>query len=155
MHTFIGIDPGAKGAICLYTPETSEILFIDNNTDPAKVSSLLNARLVDQEIKMVCIEDVHSIFGTSAKSNFMFGYNTGLVTGIIQGLGLPLHKVQPKVWQKHIGITAKGKEIKKNVAKVCLDMFPSASIKGPKGGLLDGRSDALMIAVYCAYMFRI
>lgn len=154
MDTFAGVDPGNKGAICLYTPEIGNIVFIDNKTLPHEVTDILVTHSINNNIKMVCIEDVHSIFGTSAKSNFTFGYNTGLITGIIQGLGLPLHKVQPKVWQKHVGVTAKGEDIKKDVGKICSDMFPSVPVKGPRGGLLDGRSDALMIAVYCAHKFR-
>ena len=42
----------------------------------------------EYNIQCIMIEDVHSIYGVSAKSNFNFGFNTGLVTGIVQTLGV-------------------------------------------------------------------
>ena len=36
--------------------------------------------------------------------------------------------------------------IKKEVADIASRLYPKAELHGPKGGLLDGRSDALMIA---------
>lgn len=103
---------------------------------------------------MCVIEDVHSIFGTSAKSNFNFGFNTGLITGIIQASGLPLAKVQPKAWQKAVGCKSSGKDLKKEVGKLAQDLYPYADITGPKGGLLDGKSDSLMIAHYATLTYR-
>lgn len=35
---------------------------------------------------------------------------------------------------------------KKTVAAKALQLYPDAELHGPKGGLLDGRADALMIA---------
>lgn len=62
-----------------------------------------------------------------------------------------LDRVTPKKWQKFIGVTAKGDAIKKNVAEIAARLYPNAQLHGPRGGLLDGRSDALMIAHYAAY----
>ena len=53
-----------------------------------------------------------------------------------------------KIWQKYIGVTAKGKDIKKQISEIALKLYPTANIYGKRGGLLDGRSDALMIAHY-------
>ena len=105
-------------------------------------------------VQMVMIENVHSIFGSSAKSNFNFGFNTGIMHGLIRGQGLSLDMVQPKAWQKHVGVTKKGKEIKKEVAAIATRLFPMAEIYGPKGGLKDGRSDALMVASYCKFKHK-
>jgi len=63
--------------------------------------------------------------------------------------------VQPKKWQKTIGVTKKGKEIKKEVASICSRLYPDAEIYGPKGGLLDGKSDALMIAHYAFLNYKV
>ena len=95
------------------------------------------------------IEDVHSIFGVSAKSNFNFGFNTGLVTAVAASSGCMVDTIQPKKWQKHVGVKAKGKLIKKEVADICERLYPRVNIRGPRGGLLDGLSDSLMIA-HCA-----
>jgi len=101
------------------------------------------------------IEDVHSIFGTSAKSNFNFGFNTGLITGIARSSGATVDLVTPKKWQKHIGVKTKGNAIKKEVAEICNRLYPHISVKGPRGGLLDGLSDSLMIAHYAYHLYKL
>jgi hypothetical protein len=61
--------------------------------------------------------------------------------------------IRPKAWQKEIGVSvsrnlkgqARKKAIKNGVGEIAKRLYPSAVIHGPKGGLLDGRSDALMI----------
>jgi len=152
---FIAVDPGSKGAICLLVPESKQILFCNTSDKPINIIHILNQ--AQNEFNVICamVEDVHSIHGTSAKSNFNFGYNTGFITGLIQASGLSLDRVTPKVWQKFIGVKSKGKLIKKEVAKICTDLYPNADIYGPKGGLLDGRSDALMIAHYTSIKHNI
>lgn len=97
------------------------------------------------------IEEVHSIFGVSAKANFNFGYNVGLVNTLALCSGNMVDKITPKKWQKAVGVksTSKGKDIKKDVAGICSRLYPDIKIYGPKGGLDDGKSDALMIAHYC------
>lgn len=106
--------------------------------------------LHQQQVDRVYREDVHSLFGMSAKSNFGFGRNLGIVIAIaeIVSRGKFPVKVTPKVWQKFIGVTVKGPAIKKQVAEIALQLYPTANILGKRGGLLDGRSDALMIAHY-------
>ena len=147
-----GIDPGTNGAIC--------VLDTDNPTHVALLdlgkNSIYNSYLwLDyHQVHELWIEDVHSLFGMSAKSNFGFGKNLGVVTAISQialnntGGGAIPKTVTPKIWQKSIGITAKGKAIKKQVAEIAINLYPTADIYGKRGGLLDGRSDALMIAHY-------
>ena len=143
-----GIDPGANGAICV----------LDSN-DPVYIALLDLAKttpfdaahwLQKQNPNTVWIEDVHSLFGMSAKSNFGFGRNLGLAIAISQiaTKGEVAKTVTPKIWQKYIGITAKGKDIKKQISEIAIKLYPTANIYGKRGGLLDGRSDALMIAHY-------
>ena len=143
-----GIDPGAKGAMCV----------LDSN-DPAYLAlldldktSIYEATkwLYHQQVDSIYIEDVHSLFGMSAKSNFNFGKNLGLVTAIaeITSRGRLPNLVTPKVWQKFVGVTVKGKLIKKQVAEVINRLYPSANITGKRGGLLDGRSDSICIAYF-------
>ena len=153
-RAYFGIDPGARGSICLLVPETKQIVFYSTIAKPIDVMYLLKQAQLECNVVVAMIEDVHAIQGTSAKSNFSFGFNTGLVTGMIQGAGLSLDKVTPKKWQKFIGVRTKGKLIKKEVADICERLYPQAEIKGPRGGLMDGRSDALMIAHYAALTYN-
>ncbi len=143
-----GIDPGNNGAICVL-----------DSTDPTYIVLLDLAKttiyeatksLHHQNIDIVYLESVHSIFGMSAKSNFGFGRSVGQVTAIAEIVtrGTPPELVTPKKWQKFVGVTTKGKFIKKEVAAIATKLYPSAIITGARGGLLDGRSDALMICHY-------
>ena len=143
-----GIDPGANGAVCV----------LDSN-DPVYIALLDLAKttpfdaahwLQKQNPNTVWIEDVHSLFGMSAKSNFGFGRNLGLAIAISQiaTKGDVAKTVTPKIWQKYIGVTAKGKDIKKQISEIAIKLYPTATLYGKRGGLLDGRSDALMIAHY-------
>ena len=147
-----GIDPGANGAIC--------VLDTDNPTHVALLD-LGKTSIYDTyiglefyQVNALWIEDIHSMYGMSAKSNFGFGKNLGIVTAISQialtntGGGVISKTVTPKIWQKFAGITVKGKEIKKQVAEIAKKLYPTANIYGKRGGLLDGRSDAVMIAHY-------
>jgi hypothetical protein len=141
-----GIDPGNKGAMC--------VLDLKDLAHPALIDIgkhtifELATWLHGHHIDIVFLEDVHSLYGMSAKSNFSFGRNLGVVMTIAQIItqGKVTQYVTPKTWQKFIGVTAKGKAIKFDVAKLATVLYPNADFYGPQGGLLDGRPDALMIA---------
>jgi hypothetical protein len=152
---FIGIDPGAKGSICVLAPNQNEVMFYPTTDKPFELLERILHLKETCDVKAIMIEDVHSIHGASAKSNFMFGYNVGVVNTLAQATGIMVMRVQPKVWQKHVGVKAKGNDIKKEVASICDRLYPAVTIRGPRGGLLDGCSDALMIAHYVAQTYVI
>lgn len=144
-----GIDPGRTGAVCVLDsniPTYTALLDLKDQS-AYEVAKWINSF---NDIEQVWIEDVHSLFGMSAKSNFSFGRNFGMIsaTAEIATYDGPIHKVTPKVWQKFCGVTAKGKEIKKQVAEIASKLYPLADLYGKRGGLLDGRADSLMITYY-------
>lgn len=157
MAIVLGCDPGAKGAYCLLIPDQQLAWFAPTPGGSVSPGVILTALQADgcNMVDAAYIEDVHSLYGMSAKSNFSFGGNVQAAQTILEILLYPreerLHKVQPKVWQKAIGVTAQGAKIKKQVAEIAHELYPYAKIFGPKGGLMDGRADALMIAHY-AYL---
>ena len=143
-----GIDPGSNGAIAvLDSLNPDSIALLDLKKKRSKDIWDWLKELTSNDT--VWIEDIHSMYGMSAKSNFGFGRNLGIVTTIAEIiLGEPSKMVTPKVWQKYIGVTVKGKAIKKEVAEIAQVLYPNAELHGKRGGLLDGRADALMIAHY-------
>jgi len=153
----VGIDPGAKGSLCLLDTTSKHITFLSTYVSPALIYDWLNAY---SPIHMIGMEDVHAIYGTSAGSNFKFGFNVGLLHGIIECTRIGMDLIQPKVWQKETGIRFKKgmtpAQKKRVVANKALQLYPKAasSLYGPKGGLLDGRSDALMIAHYLGIKYE-
>jgi len=143
---YIGIDPGASGAICILVPETKYTEFVPTTDKPMDIIKWLLDISNTYDPRIIMIENVHAIQGTSAGSNFKFGYNTGVVNALAEASGIGVDKITPKMWQKTIGVKAKGKAIKKEVASIAERLYPQAEIRGARGGVLDGRSDALMIA---------
>lgn len=155
MDWFVGIDPGGQGALCsldLDDPDNPAITFCDI---PPKLHShkfygWLKSNLSDTQL--IGIEDVHSLPGMSAKSNFSFGRNLGMVLAVLAVDTRPIVKVPPKRWQKTCGVIfPKGtvSATRKHITAVrALELYPEAKLYGPRGGLIDGRADALMIAHY-------
>ena len=145
----LGIDPGAKGAVCVYAPLSQSIDFVD--LDKVGWAELIQY-LSRFSFSCVFIEQVRSLPGMSAKSNFSFGYNIGQLDTALELAGLSPIKVLPKVWQRVVGVSIPSKTNSRDrkliTAERCLELFPDAEIYGPKGGLKDGRSDALLIAHY-------
>jgi len=161
---FVGIDPGASGAHCFLTVETDGshiITFMDNKESVRTKGEWLTHHKV-QGIQMTMIEDVHSLGNMSAKSNFSFGWNVSELHTLLQCLGMSYDTIQPKKWQKEVGIKVpaqfkgpeRAKRLKKATATKCDQLYPDCEIYGPQGGLKDGRSDALMIAHYCRLIYK-
>ena len=158
----LGIDPGSSGAYCLLFPASRDVVFKPTSNDPVDTFAWLECIKNNNNLAICMIEEVHAIQGSSAKATFNFGGNVREVNLIPQLLQIPVDKVRPKQWQKFIGLITPahlsgsanaGKRkthIKKEVAAIASRLYPTAQLKGPKGGLLDGRSDALMIAHYAA-----
>ena len=158
MSTFLGIDPGAKGYLCLLDTSDKSIEFVSTTELPHLIYKWVMDKNIPNPITAVGIEDVHAIFGTSAGSNFSFGFNVGVIRGIIAATGIGLNLVAPKAWQKAVGVpttkaTRGSKSVKELVSEAALRLYPHASLYGPKGGLQDGKADSLMIAHYLSLKY--
>lgn len=154
MIGYISADPGAKGYLCLLVPEINHIEWLSLDKNPIEIHKWLTTAHTQYEITKCMIEDVHSLHRMSAKSNFSFGFNVGMITGILKCFPSGLDKVAPKIWQKSIGIKPKDPNIKKSVGEKARELYPNCDIYGARGGLLDGKSDSLMIAHYCFEKYR-
>jgi hypothetical protein len=147
----IGIDPGESGSICLLMPGQNNVAFKETTEDPLELLKWFELVKEQCNLRCIIIENVHSLPKMSAKSNFTFGRNVEKVNLIARMSKVRVELVQPKTWQKFAGVKQKGPAIKKEVAEIAYRLYPTARLFGPRGGLLDGRSDALMIAHYGAY----
>jgi hypothetical protein len=150
----IGVDPGITSFITVLNIETRDVTFIPNNTPSYTLIQILKQIENDCDIRAIGVEKVHAIPGTSAGSNFKFGYNTGSIIALLSTLDSSLYEIPPKVWQKHIGLTVprglkpatRRKRLKEGVGEICSKLYPKAIIHGARGGLLHNKSDSLMIA---------
>lgn len=107
MKYYIGIDPGTKGYISIIDEtgkfiESFPLLKNAKNIDVVEISNtLLNLSKYEDNCHVI-IENIHAIFGSSAKGTFNFGFIAGLIEGVIATIGLPYTKINPKIWQKEM-----------------------------------------------------
>lgn len=138
---WIGIDPGANGALCILH-EDNRTIFVDFKQDGLKgyidiLSSLEN-------IQRIGLEKVGSMPGQGVKSMFSFGQRLGELEGMLQTLHLGYIMTRPAEWQKSCGV--KPKSGKKGIYEVVSKIYPNAELNGTRGGIKDGRCDSLGIA---------
>jgi hypothetical protein len=159
----LGIDPGKDGGfailedgIVIKTMATPNIKDKNNNgiVDCLKVSEFLSENTIDE----IIIEDVHAIFGSSAKTTFNFGRNVGMVESLILAYGYGLVKIKPKDWQlrpwRKVPIIKDSKGKKDNKArslKALQIIYPNLDYKmllrTPRCKVAhDGIVDAILIA---------
>lgn len=141
---YIGIDPGKNGALAVIR-ESKGVSLVD--FDLKAYINLLSYFKKSYDM-FIGIEKVHAMPGEGVKSSFSFGERVGELKGIISTLNFDNNTewIQPQTWQKHINTDSN--RGKKAIADSLLSLYPSADLYGPRGGLKDGRSDALGIANY-------
>ena len=156
MSFILAIDPGIKGcAVSIHLPSLNLQFFsISNKKEYQRLHQwvLLNKN----SIVGVALEKVRGIYGVSSKATFSFGYEYGKITQLLEVNSLAITYVLPTRWHKFHAIKGIGKgsarktSIKKQVATKAAKLYPSykSSFYGPRGGLLDGRSDALLLGTY-------
>lgn len=161
MINSIGIDPGKSGGICLINEAgdlyTFKIPMIGKLVDLHEMAVIIR-NCAALKNHMFCLEDVSSIPGASAGSNFAFGENKGHIEGLLVGMGASYQKVAPKAWQKVCweGVPLMKKSCgKKNDTKAmslvaAKRLFPGESFLASARSSVphDGLVDAALIAKY-------
>ena len=92
--------------------------------------------------------------GEAPESSKRFGVGLGLLWGIFEANGLTVRKVSPNKWKGALGMKGKAGQAQASklqavemAERFILDVPPDV-LRGPRGGLKDGRAEALMIAWY-------
>lgn len=138
---FIGMDPGASGAIAVLDREHVHCVLMRET--PKDVSDFLS-----EHGGLDCvayIEKVHSMPGQGVASSFKFGWSAGFLEGLLVANEIRYELVRPQKWQKEMGCLTKGD---KNVTKrKAQQLFPSVKIT-------HANADALLLAEYCRRMCR-
>jgi len=174
MHKlFIGIDPGKSGVITIYDSDTRDHAFapmpkIGEAIDVKGLAELFEVIKSSGDIEHAVIEDVHAIFGSSAKSTFTFGYVTGLLEMALVANNIPFTKVQPKTWQKQMwqGVSIQKKPSSTGATMVndtklmsitaAKRLFPNIDLRRTKACKIpdDNKVDSLLICEYCYKNFK-
>jgi hypothetical protein len=100
-RAYLGIDVGAKGFLTLNTGTELKFYSISDN-DYYKLSDIMSQIKADYPDVVCAMEEIHAIYGSSAKATFSFGEINGLLKGLLVSNKIPYHLVPPKKWQSEI-----------------------------------------------------
>jgi hypothetical protein len=154
----ISIDPGKKGAISIFE--------IDSFANKVTLREIIDTPILGKEYNYREVYNAVSRLGKVDKAILestlclaSSGTDTAKQVGIGQGmwsmlftvLEIPYEFIPPTKWTSELklpkskGLTSK--QNKENHVALACRLYPSFSIQfyGPKGGLLDGRADSVLI----------
>jgi len=161
----IGIDPGKTGAITVLNNDAVvEVAIFDMPTiregkkgkeqiDIVELGQIIR-NLPTTATAFVEAQNALTRFDPSlgravpqgAVSNFTLGKGFGAVLMGLAMAGIPFEEVMPKQWQKYFHIS--GSNTKEQAHGIAKRLFPTLEFTTPRGRLLDGRCDSLLIAEY-------
>lgn len=140
--TYIGIDPGADGAVAVI-PSKGDPYAVPFSREAVR-DTLYDARHQDGCFCM--IEKVGAMPHQGVKSMFSFGENYGYLQGVLEAFRIPYQKVSPRKWKAEFSLTDdKGKSI--SCARA---LFPGVGLRKTDRCRTDsdGMAEALLIAEY-------
>ena len=163
-HVYVGIDPGKEGALARVCPSYlgAGVPIVDTPTLQAKggtkrtydeAAMVLALKEIsassNRDNVLVVIEKVHSMPAQGVSTTFALGMGYGIWLGIIAALRLPHVRVDPRTWKKLVLVDV-DKDDDAAVAAAAGRAYPVAShlLRTPRGRVLDGRVDALLLAHY-------
>lgn len=158
---WIGVDPGFQGAVGVIDEHGKFVACWDLPVigDPGRKQEF-NVPLLCRWIKSlsqwrverVCMEFPTTRPGEAPESAKRFGVGLGLLWGIFEAHGLRVDKVAPNKWKGRLGLmgkTGQAREAKLQAVDMAMRFIrdvPPDALRGPRGGLKDGRAEALLIA---------
>ena len=150
-----GIDVGLQGAVALVSADGSKYEVHDIPTlkngskkeyDMWAINDLLKSFILSYGNLLFYVEKVGAMPGQGVVSMFRFGMGYGIAQMAVVGAGHRLGLVRPQTWKAStMRDSAKTKGASCAVAH---QLFPRAELTGSRGGMKDGRCEALLIAEY-------
>jgi crossover junction endodeoxyribonuclease RuvC len=96
---------------------------------------------------VIFLEKAQAMPKQGLSSTFMTGRGFGMAEMAVVATGVPYQIVTPNEWAKKM-LAGLGGEPKERSVKQASRLFPALSLRKPTGRVLDGRSDAAMIACF-------
>lgn len=157
---WVGIDPGMSGAIGALN-ENGEFLWVhdmpilgrgrEGEFDLSKLCAIVDACCLDS-LRTVLLEWPQTRPDEAPESSKRFGVGLGILEGMFYYAGIPAKRVAPNKWKGRLGLVGKENDPMKarlqavEMAETFIRDMPPGTLRGPRGGLLDGRAEALLIA---------
>lgn len=154
MPGYLGIDPGLRGALALYSPP-GELVLLDVPTISRKVGKSTKQQIDAYQlgnwldlhrnlIKRAIIEQVGSMPAQGITSAFNFGFTTGCLHGLLAGNAIPMLTVVPQAWKRAFGLIGQDKDASRQAASRIAPQFAHHwPLKKH-----DGRAEAFLMAYY-------
>lgn len=146
---YIGIDPGAKGAMALLEDGARLPTIIPFNKE--EYIDRLRLLFYEEAPCVCCIEAVHSIAGQGIASSFRFGESYGWLLGMLDTLCIPYQPITPQKWKKEFGLNAdKAKSV-----EVCKQLFPGIKLLRTDRSRKedDNIAEAVLLSLYAKRKF--
>lgn len=159
---YIGIDPGAKGALALagYDDRLDTLgdkfnklrngpMIIPFDNDKY-LDTLRDLKCADAPC-ICCIEQVHALRGNGVTSSFAFGKSFGWLIGVLDAFQIPYQPITPQKWKKEFGLSSD----KAGSVEVCKRLFPGENLLRTERSRKedDGMAEALLMALYAKRKF--
>lgn len=159
---YIGIDPGRNGAIGMIsasgeTAKTWEIPYRKRGeTWEIDLAGLIDRLQQIKKLPRVAIAlewpgAWPGTFGNVARDAMVFGKGLGQIDAVLHCLDFGHTRVTPQAWKGRLGLVGKSWDAKSTQGQLLWGQaYPrhAGVVLGPKGGLLDGPLDSLLIAHY-------
>ncbi|MBQ1805433.1 MAG: hypothetical protein II010_05975 [Oscillospiraceae bacterium] len=144
--TYVGIDPGAKGAFAILDVGTVDVLPLDMEEFTAAM------RRLDPKHTRVVLEHVSAMPGQGVVSMFTFGAGWGRIMGVLDALRIPYELVRPQKWKKTFSVTSD----KNSSIEVAKRLFPGIDLHRTERSRKDddGLAEALLMAEYARRTLR-
>jgi crossover junction endodeoxyribonuclease RuvC len=138
--TYVGIDPGAKGAFAILDNGTVDVLPLDMEEFTAAM------RRLDPKQTRVVLEHVSAMPGQGVVSMFTFGTGWGRIMGVLEALRIPYELVKPQKWKKAFSVTGD----KNSSIAVAKRLYPGIDLRRTERSRKDddGLAEALLMAEY-------
>lgn len=158
---FVGIDPGATGAVALYCPATGHLDVHDMPFFEITVAKKLRKRvdivgliallsdLGEDRVVAGSLEAVASRPTDSHVTAFAFGEAFGSIKGCLAAAHVPYSLVSPATWKKEFGLTGKT-ETGADDARAMISRLLPAHAHFFRRKLDHNRADAALLAIYAS-----
>jgi len=145
MSLIAGMDPGATGWVVL--------LDSDGIRHAEPLAGLPGWRLADvlRDAACVWIERQAPMPKQGVSSMFALGRSYGWLLGVAEATRCPIQQVRPLDWQRAM-LRGEDRSSRRARLEACVlvasRLWPGVEFRGPRGGLLDGKAAAALIAEY-------
>jgi len=145
----VGVDPGVSGAIGVLGPDTRFLEVHDlpvigvgrkGEFDADALFVLASGIALKYNNPLVRLEWPATRPDEAAESSKRFGVGLGLLWGVFIAVGCEVERVAPNGWKGRLGLSGKAGQARYSRQQA------ADAVRGPRGGLLDGRAEALLIA---------